>query len=121
MGQRSRSSKAEGLARIAQTPAGGQTAMAAGAGHTRESHYSEHPPAAATGDSSQPEFEVFESEDEIAMVRRAAEVLGIDHVAPWMRSAIPSLGNRTPYTLIKTEDGRNRVERVLMKIEHGVY
>ena len=55
------------------------------------------------------------------MVRRATEVLGIDHVARWMRSRIPSLGNQTPYTLIKTEDGRSQVERVLHKIEHGVY
>ena len=62
-----------------------------------------------------------ESNDEIAMVRRATEVLGASHVGRWMQSAVPSLNNRTPYTLIKTEDGRNRIERVLMKIEHGVY
>jgi len=62
-----------------------------------------------------------ESQDEIAMVRRASEVLGIDHVAHWMRSKIPSLGDQTPYALIKTEDGRNQVDRVLLKIEHGVY
>jgi len=55
------------------------------------------------------------------MVRRAIEVLGIDHVARWMQSRIPSLDNHTPYTLIKTEDGRRQVERVLLKIEHGVY
>jgi uncharacterized protein (DUF2384 family) len=61
------------------------------------------------------------SQDEIAMVRRAIEVLGIDHVARWMQSRIPSLDNHTPYTLIKTEDGRRQVERVLLKIEHGVY
>ena len=83
--------------------------MAAGVG---QSHF---------GDSPEPEPEVFESQDEIAMVRRAAEVLGIDHVARWMQSTIPSLGNQTPYTLIKTEDGRNQMERTLMKIEHGVY
>jgi len=61
------------------------------------------------------------SQDEIAMVRRATEVLGADHVARWMRSGIPSLDNQTPYALIKTEDGREQIERVLLKIEHGVY
>jgi uncharacterized protein (DUF2384 family) len=59
--------------------------------------------------------------DEAEMVRRATEVLGIDHVARWMQSKIPSLGNQTPYALLQTEDGRRQVERVLLKIEHGVY
>ena len=87
--------------------------MAAGAGQSRI----EEPHHAIPGGSAD-----FDPEpDEIAMVRRATEVLGIDHVARWMRSRIPSLGNQTPYTLIKTKDGRNQVERVLFKIEHGVY
>jgi uncharacterized protein (DUF2384 family) len=78
------------------------------------------PAAMAAGAAASPaEFDP--EQDEIAMVRRATEVLGIDHVAQWMRSRIPSLGNQTPYTLIKTEDGRSQVERVLHKIEHGVY
>jgi uncharacterized protein (DUF2384 family) len=55
------------------------------------------------------------------MVRRATEVLGVNHVGRWMRSQIPSLGNQTPYALIQTEHGRKQVERVLLKIEHGVY
>ncbi len=62
-----------------------------------------------------------ESEDEVAIVRRATEVLGIAHVARWMQSNIPSLGNQTPYALIQTEEGCNQVLRVLLKIEHGVY
>jgi hypothetical protein len=93
--------------------------MAAGAGQPRfdESHSSAPPSVAAAENPSE-----FEPEhDEIAVVRRATEVLGIDHVARWMRSRIPSLGNQTPYMLIKTEDGRSEVERVLHKIEHGVY
>lgn len=59
--------------------------------------------------------------DEIALVRRATEVLGIEHVAGWMQSNIPSLDKQTPYSLMKTEDGRKKVERVLLRIEHGVY
>jgi hypothetical protein len=61
------------------------------------------------------------SQDEVEIVRRATEVLGINHVGRWMRSKIPSLGNQTPYALMQTEDGRRQVERVLLKIEHGVY
>jgi hypothetical protein len=99
MGQRSRSTK----------PAAEQSAMGAGAGQSQ------------FGDYAEPDSKACESRDEIAMVRKATEVLGIGHVARWMRSEIPSLGNRTPYTLIKSQDGRNQVERVLTKIEHGVY
>ena len=62
-----------------------------------------------------------ESEDEVAIVRRATEVLGIAHVAHWLQSKVPSLANQTPYALIQTEEGRNQVLRVLLKIEHGVY
>jgi hypothetical protein len=103
MGQRERSAKA----------GKGMAAMAAGAGRSHA--------VTATSDHPHAETEVFESQDEIAMVRRATEVLGIDHVVHWMRSSIPSLGNQTPYALMKTQDGRNQVERVLLKIEHGVY
>ena len=105
MGQRDRSAKA----------GKGAAVKAAGAG---QSHFDA---ATSAGDSLESPIEAFESQDEIAMVRRATEVLGIDHVVHWMRSSIPSLGNHTPYELMKTEDGRNQVERVLLKIEHGVY
>ena len=89
------------MAQRGKKAAKGSAVIAAGAGH------------------SQPE--VSHSQDEIAIVRRATEVLGIDYVARWMRSKIPSLDNQTPYTLVKTENGRKQVERVLFKIEHGVY
>jgi uncharacterized protein (DUF2384 family) len=73
------------------------------------------------GDPTQSEEAGIQSQDEVAMVRRATEVLGVNHVGRWMRSQIPSLGNQTPYALIQTEHGRKQVERVLLKIEHGVY
>ncbi len=60
-------------------------------------------------------------QDEVELVRKATEVLGITHVGRWMRSKIPSLGNQIPYVLMQTEEGRKQVERVLLKIEHGVY
>lgn len=67
----------------------------------------------------QPAFS--ESRDEVDLVRRATDVLGMDHVARWMKSSIPSLNNQSPYVLMQTAEGRAQVERVLLKIEHGVY
>jgi hypothetical protein len=94
--------------------------MTAGAGQSGfgESQPSGRRSVIAEGPS---ESDAFDSQDEIAIVRRATEVLGIHHVANWLQSRIPSLDNQIPYTLIKTEDGRSQVERVLLKIEHGVY
>lgn len=58
--------------------------------------------------------------DEVAIVAQAAEVLGMTHVGQWMRTRIPSLGGRTPVDLVKTIEGQE-IERVLLRIEHGVY
>jgi hypothetical protein len=69
---------------------------------------------------SEPVAAPTQSQDEVEMVRRATEVLGLNHVGRWMRSKIPSLGNQTPYALLQTEHGRRQVERVLLKIENGV-
>jgi hypothetical protein len=84
--------------------------LAAGAGGGHVSDHTEGDPEPKT-----------QSQDEVELVRRGTEVLGIDHVAEWMRSPIPSLGNRTPYDLIQTEAGRKQIQTVLLKIEHGVY
>jgi hypothetical protein len=110
------------MVRRAKKAAKASAVMVAGAGQCSFEESGEQPtPVPATVNASEPEPEVSHSQDEIAMVRRATEVLGIDYVARWMRSKIPSLGYQTPYTLVKTEDGRKQVERVLLKIEHGVY
>jgi hypothetical protein len=110
------------MERRAKKAAKGSAVMVAGAGQSSFEESGEQPtPVPVTGNASEPQTKVSHSQDEIAMVRRATEVLGIDYVARWMRSKIPSLGNQTPYTLVKTEDGRKQVERVLLKIEHGVY
>jgi hypothetical protein len=112
----------KGMVRRAKKAAKGSAVIVAGAGRSSFEEPGEQPtPVPATGSASKAEPEVSHSQDEIAMVRRATEVLGIDHVARWMQSKIPSLGNQTPYALVKTEDGRKQVERVLLKIEHGVY
>lgn len=94
--------------------------MAAGA--IGVSHLGEVPTLAQSSDH--PELEA-ESElqelDEVEIVRKAKDVLGMDQVARWMRSKIPSLGNQTPYSLMSTAGGRRQVQLVLQKIEHGVY
>jgi hypothetical protein len=101
----------------------GNAAVATGAAHSAvdESHYSGQSTVGVIVENPEADSAPCDSRDEIAMVRRATEVLGVDHVANWMRSRIPSLGNQTPYALLQTEDGRNQVECVLLKIEHGVY
>ena len=86
-----------------------------------ESTFGGQIPAAATAGALHPEAGEGHSPDAVVMVRRATEVLGIEHVGQWMRSRIPSLDNQTPYALMQTAGGRERVERVLLKIEHGVY
>ena len=99
-----------------------QQSVPAGLPHA-EARYPGHETLAATLESFGPgdQADAYRSSDEIAMVRRATEVLGLDHVAHWMQSRIPSLGNRTPYALIATKAGRAQVALVLLKIEHGVY
>jgi uncharacterized protein (DUF2384 family) len=100
--------------------------MAAGVGGRASEQHPEQSPSTpvSVGAGDPSEFgsdAALHSHDEIEMVRKATEVLGIDRVAAWMRTRIPSLGNQTPYVLIQTEDGRKQVDRVLLKIEHGVY
>ncbi len=97
--------------------------MAAGAARAGvgESGYSRQTTAAAVAQPEEFDSEAADSTDEIAMVRRATEVLGVNHIAHWMASRIPSLDNQTPYALLKTPEGRSQVQLVLLKIEHGVY
>ena len=111
----------KGMAGRAKKGAKGSAVMVAGAGQSSFEESGQQPTSVSAGNAPETQAEVSHSQDEIAMVRRATEVLGIEYVARWMRSEIPSLGNQTPYTLVKTEDGRKQVERVLLKIEHGVY
>jgi uncharacterized protein (DUF2384 family) len=58
---------------------------------------------------------------EVELVRRAAHILGTDEMVRWMKEPVPALSNRTPYSLMGTEQGRKDVERVLGQIEHGIF
>ena len=48
-----------------------------------------------------------------AKVREALAKMGRDHSLAWCDMVIPSLGNRRPRTLVKTESGRRKVEALL--------
>jgi hypothetical protein len=58
---------------------------------------------------------------EVELVKRAAEVLGVEQMVRWMKMRIPSLHHQTPLSLMGTEAGREEVARVLTQIEHGVF
>lgn len=59
------------------------------------------------------------------LVRLAAlahEVLEHDENAEhWLIHAQPGLGNRRPVDVARSEPGSREVERLLLRIEHGVY
>ncbi len=71
--------------------------------------------------TSAPELDHDVVPNEIELVQHATAVLGAAQVASWMRTEVQSLGGETPYNLMQSVEGRRRVERVLLQIEHGVY
>ena len=53
---------------------------------------------------------------------RAAEVFGSREKAMrWLDTPVPSLGNRTPFSLISTAKGMADLEDTLGAIEHGIW
>lgn len=56
------------------------------------------------------------------VVRRAVEVFGDDAQGKaWMADAIPSLGGKSPLSLLDTLEGYELVTATLQRIEYGVY
>lgn len=52
----------------------------------------------------------------------ATEVLeGEEPAVRWLKRPQPALGGRSPLSLLVTDAGRDEVERLLLRIEHGVY
>jgi putative toxin-antitoxin system antitoxin component (TIGR02293 family) len=55
------------------------------------------------------------------IVARATETFGTQHRAiAWLRRPAAPLQNRTPQSLIATEEGLRQVEQLLGKIDHGI-
>ena len=53
---------------------------------------------------------------------RAGEALGCREKAErWMRKKNRALGDRRPIELLESEEGIHAVERILGRVEHGVY
>jgi putative toxin-antitoxin system antitoxin component (TIGR02293 family) len=53
---------------------------------------------------------------------RATEVFGNhDKAQRWLRGIVPSLGNRTPASLLATAEGIAEVQDTLGAIEHGIW
>lgn len=56
------------------------------------------------------------------IVALAIEVLETEQAAlRWLKRAQIGLGGRIPLTLLTTDAGRDQVEQLLLRIEHGVY
>ena len=56
------------------------------------------------------------------IISLAASVLeSEDHARDWLKRPLRELGGRTPLQMAATEPGAREVERVLGRIEHGVF
>lgn len=60
--------------------------------------------------------------EEVDLVARALDVLGSPKLlSNWMKSPLPALHGKTPYSVMGSEDGRKQVATILGRIEHGIY
>ena len=70
-------------------------------------------------------FDKDESERLLRVARLAAyaaEVLdGVENMRTWMTEPARALGGETPFDFADTEPGAREVERLLIRLEHGVY
>lgn len=58
----------------------------------------------------------------VRVITRAEEALGsLDKATRWMRKENRALGGKRPIDLLKSDAGARMVERVLGRMEHGVY
>lgn len=71
------------------------------------------------------DFDPDESERLLRLARiaaRAVEVMdGIDAARAWLKQPLRALGGAVPLRYADTEPGAREVERVLLRLEHGVY
>ncbi len=60
--------------------------------------------------------------DIVRVVGRAVEVFGSsDKAMRWLEAPVPSLGHRTPLSMLTTASGRAEVEDTMGAIEHGIW
>jgi hypothetical protein len=60
--------------------------------------------------------------DIVSLSARATEVFGSrDKAMRWLETPVPSLGDRTPFSLLSTSEGMANVEDTLGAIEHGIW
>jgi len=69
-----------------------------------------------------PQTNVVDLNGIVSVTARAIEVLGDrESVLRWLRTPLPSLSDRTPLSMLDTTDGIEDVERILGRIEQGVW
>jgi hypothetical protein len=57
----------------------------------------------------------------IPVIAHAVAVFGDEHkAAHWLSTPLPLIDNRTPSDLMETDEGLERVEQILTRIEHNV-
>lgn len=70
-------------------------------------------------------FDPLESERVVRLahlVARAVEVMeGVEDARAWLTSPVRALGGATPLQYASVEPGAREVERLLVRLEHGVY
>lgn len=73
----------------------------------------------------QARLSVDESDRDLRLARVAAaaeDLFGDQHkAATWLKKPNRALGNTTPLSQMDTDVGVRQVERVLMRIEHGIF
>lgn len=58
----------------------------------------------------------------VEVTARAMEVFGTrERALRWLNSAVRSLGNRTPLSMLDTPEGAAQVQDTLGRVEHGVW
>lgn len=59
---------------------------------------------------------------EVELIEKALTIIGSpDALARWMQTPIPALSGQSPYSLLGSVQGREQVETVLGRIQHGIF
>lgn len=77
----------------------------------------------ASDETRRVEPDVAERALRMARIRALAEFVleDVESAKVWLRTPQPAMGERVPADLLRSEFGAREVERLLQRIEHGVY